>query len=205
MRLVDYEDGYVDLGIFDAVDAAAALVMEGDAFIKVAEEKADKGGIVSVVKERGEDLLKVAARWGNVVVAEVLLNHGVNPSVGMFDAAYMHGDSGNLIVSDSEPDNSVLTLLLKHGADVNFKHDNGETAINVANTPRTVEILLTHGAYPNVHNQWEMTPLHQAAKRSSRYAFEMVSMLLARGANANVKDIDGKTPYDNAISPRPCF
>ena len=65
-----------------------------------------------------------------------------------------------------------------------------------------MEILLTHGADPNVPDQWKMTPLHRAAHRSEGYAFEMVSMLLARGAQANVKDIDGKTPYDNVFTSR---
>lgn len=171
--------------------------------LKVATEKAGKGGLISVVKQRGENLLKLAVRWGNVVVADMLVDHGVNPSMGLFDASYVHGDGGTLLVSDNDPDNNVLILLLNRGADVNFKHENGYAAINVATEggkPRTVEILLTHGADPNVPDQWKMTPLHRATKRSSRYAFEMVSMLLARGAKANVKDIDEKTPYDNGLS-----
>ena len=202
VHLVDYTY-HDDLGIFDAVDAGAVLVGERDAFIKVAEEKAGKGGIVSVVKERGEDLLKLATRWGNVVVAEVLLDQGVNPSVGLFDASYVHGDGGTLIVSNNDPDDSILTFLLKRGADVNFKHENGHAAINLAaegGKPSTVEILLTHGADPNVPDKWKMTPLHRAAHRNEGYAFEMASMLLARGAKANVKDIDGNTPYDNVFT-----
>ena len=198
VHLVDYTY-HDDLGISDALDAAAVLVAERDAFIKVAKEKA-KGGLISVARQRGEGLLKLAVRWGNIVVAEALIDHGVNPSVGLFNASYVHGDGGTVIVSDNDPDNNVLSFLLKRGADVNFKHENGHTAINLATEggkPRTVEILLTHGADPNVPDKWKMTPLHRASKRSEGYAFEMVSMLLARGAKANVKDIDGKTPYDN--------
>ena len=112
VRLIDY-DGY--LGFYDALDAAAALVVERDAFIKVATEKAGKGGLISVVKQRGEYLLGLAARWGNVIVADTLIEHGANPNLGLFDASYVHGDGGTIVVRDSNPDNSVLILLLNRG------------------------------------------------------------------------------------------
>ena len=197
VRIPEY-DGFLD--IYNVLDAAAVLVMDRDAFLSLAEEQ--EGGIAGVVKEQGKLLLKMAAEWGNGVVIDVLLDHGVNPSVGMFNASYVHGDGGSLVVSDNDPNDEILSLLLSRGADVNVRHEHGHAPLNIAaegGKPRTVEILLTHSADPNVPDKWDMTPLHRAASRSVWYSFEMVSMLLARGAEANVKDDEGKTPYDNAL------
>lgn len=197
VRITDY---FGSLDIYNALDAAAVLVMDRDAFLLLAAEQ--EGGIADVVKGRGEHLLRMAAEWGNGVVVDVLLDHGVDPSVGMFDAAYVHGDGGTVIVSDNDPNDEILSTLISRGADVNVRHEHGHAPLNVAaegGKPRTVEILLTHGADPNVPDRWGMTPLHRAAIRSVWYSFEMVSMLLAQGAEANVKDDEGKTPYDNAL------
>ena len=92
-----------------------------------------------------------------------------------------------------------VSRLIQMGADVNectaatFRYP----LISAVSTFRpneasddTVELLLKHGADPNVQNQWKSTALHVAAARSTPKA---VQMLVEYGANVAAVDNEGET------------
>ncbi len=58
-----------------------------------------------------------------------------------------------------------------------------------------VQLLLDHGADPNVRDQGGFTPLHAAAQNGD---VESIHALLINGADAEAKTTEGKTPLDYA-------
>jgi ankyrin repeat protein len=92
---------------------------------------------------------------------------------------------------------AVVSELLEAGADVRPRDGNGRTALMFASTgpdARTVELLLRNGAEVNEADEQEhWTPLMFAAAEGHT---EVVRALLAHGADATLKDIDG----DNAAA-----
>mmetsp|Transcript_26063 Transcript_26063/g.42509 ORF Transcript_26063/g.42509 Transcript_26063/m.42509 type:complete len:387 (+) Transcript_26063:49-1209(+) len=96
-------------------------------------------------------------------------------------------------------DPHAVQLLLKHNADVNVADENGTTPLMAALEekevePLVVEYLLEAKADVNVKLN-HSTPLHLAVKKN---LMDETVLLLAAEADVNVKDAEGKTPFDYA-------
>ena len=68
------------------------------------------------------------------------------------------------------------------------------------NAVEIVRLLLEHGADPNIRastTRHSSTPLHEA---SSRGLLDIAQLLLSYGANVDVKNTKGKTPFQLAAS-----
>ena len=98
------------------------------------------------------------------------------------------------LLAASENENlKILSLLLKVGADVNAKDNNGVTALMVAtlNNTEAVSLLLEAGADVNAKTDWGMTALMVAA--SLNKTPEVIDLLLKHGADINEKSNSGGT------------
>ncbi len=85
-------------------------------------------------------------------------------------------------------------VLLKQGAKVNTKADNGWTPLHDAarkNAAMTAEVLLKGGANVHAKDKYGWTPLHRAAEKDASATAEM---LLKQGADANARNNYGDTP-----------
>jgi ankyrin repeat protein len=106
---------------------------------------------------------------------------------------------------------AIAALLLANGADVNAQSivrqadsdgitRSGETPLTLAllsyQHKEMVELLLTHGADPNVMLAFGVTPLHRAVERNLPYDVEL---LLANGADPNRKGFNWRTPVHLAV------
>ena len=94
----------------------------------------------------------------------------------------------------------VAEYLVKAGAPVNSQSRNGLKAAPIQSAAAAgyadiVNMLLKHGADPNVREQGGYTPLHAAAQNGDK---EMIRILLYGGADLSPKSDDGKTPLDLA-------
>ncbi len=87
----------------------------------------------------------------------------------------------------------VVEVLMKHGADVNAKNNDGWTALMhsaLNDEAEAAEVLLAHGANVNVKDNNGTTALMSAAQEGKT---EVVEALLKHGADVNVKNNNGKT------------
>jgi ankyrin repeat protein len=94
----------------------------------------------------------------------------------------------------------VARVLIERGADVNAPAANAQRvaplhAAAAVQDRATAELLLAHGADPNVKQQLDYTPLHGAASRGD---VELATLLLAHGAERDARGTDGLTPADIA-------
>ena len=114
----------------------------------------------------------------------------------------------------------IAEILISRGADLDAEDPAYSTPLYLAaeqGHPKVVEFLVSKGAEVNVKsNAWGYTPLHRAAWGPVARRFgqgaetfgadpeedykEIVAFLIAKGAEINARDNDGKTPLDQAIT-----
>ena len=91
----------------------------------------------------------------------------------------------------------TIRILLKYGADVNYRTKEGQTLLHGAvlrGREDLVDLVLQHGADINAKDKYGYTSLHLAVSHKNK---EMVELLVARGADVNAKNLQGRTPlYD---------
>ncbi|CAN0022953.1 unnamed protein product, partial [Laminaria digitata] len=94
----------------------------------------------------------------------------------------------------------TMTRLLEHGARVNARDSEGETALLKAarnGQDSAVEVLIRAGADVNVPDSYGRTPLHFAAET---LVMKSAEALLLCGARVNVRDSWGRSPLLRAAS-----
>jgi len=106
--------------------------------------------------------------------------------------------SDPLIDAARSDDLQTVTTLLRQGADVNAREEDGTTplawAANHSNLP-LVEFLLSKGANPDLTNELGVGPLSLAITNGST---EIVKVLLNTRANPNIARESGETPLMTA-------
>ena len=103
-------------------------------------------------------------------------------------------------------DNSVLKLLLAHGADVNARNKEGDTPLLATfDGPHgsfAQSLLIAHGTDVTIHGKYGRTALHYALfsddDRSQGGAFN--DRLIAHGADVNARDQNGQAPLHSAAN-----
>ncbi len=176
----------------------------GSMTLFAAAEQGDLSGVQKLlrlgvdVNQRDADgyiALHYAGRCGDLRVVRSLLaagadvnarsKDGVTPLMASIDMAF------------GKPD--ITLALLEAGSDVNAVDSQGHTALWIATTESSVDVmreLLRRGANPNVRLvAGGNTPLHMAAMNGLA---ERVELLLRFGANATARNDRGQTPLDLA-------
>ncbi|KAI1160567.1 ankyrin [Nemania serpens] len=114
-------------------------------------------------------------------------------------------DSGwtPLMISASVKDGAdVVDVLLRRGADVNQKNNNGQTALHLISSKSNLEVARTLFAHKppascRVRDKRGQYPLHRAAAVGST---PMVKLLIENGSPLNATDIAGYTALHHAIA-----
>ena len=131
---------------------------------------------------RGYTPLMVAAAFGSVKVAEVLLAHGANPLI----ASEVTGDSA-LHLAVRAGSSGVVKLLLDHGVPIGLQSKfSGDTALHYAamiGNRRLVRGLVDRGADLNAPNFKGLRPIQHALKLRRGPAVELLLQLGAHPDN----------------------
>ena len=175
------------LGLSKTLSRAAILVKNREAFLSLLEAE---GEIRQVIREEGEHLLILATRWGNKVVVETLLDYGVNPSVAIFDAAYVHRLGGN-----------PQLVGISQVRDFQFKGVQGTEAFELYRAKRYEEryrfYYLADFGFSNHESERHKLLLHGGGTiiiDNNDPDHEILNLLIARGADVNAIHPRGHTP-----------
>ncbi len=142
---------------------------------------------------KGSPLL-VAANAGNKEIAELLIEKGADVNSADDDG------STSLDWAESEENKEVAALLRKHGGKTGAELWAEESYFGAASLGdiEAVKKHLATGTDVNLMDEeYGAIPLHRAAGGGHK---EVVALLITKGADVNIKDVDSETPLDWAES-----
>ena len=127
-----------------------------------------------------------AIRFADASALQAALDQGISPNATQADGTTA------LMYAVLYSDLNCTRILLEKGADVNRRNEAGATSLMWSvHDPAKVRLLLDRGAQVNVASKEKRTALLIAARQDG--AAEVVSMLLAAGADPNAVDSMGGT------------
>lgn len=162
------------------------------------------GSCIDGYDNGGMTPLHHAAQYSSVRVVEELLRHGADPNLSSrhYKPTQQDGKTALFYAVDPnchKPRNSetILQLILWHGANINKIDNQGLTALYLAAKNGSIsqaQMLLNHGAH--INPQATSNALHAAALARQ---MEMIIWLLTQGSDVNHRDHGNETPIFNAI------
>ncbi len=171
--------------------------------VEVAKLLIARGVPVKAANCHGETALHWAARGGSAEIVELLIT--TNRDVTVVDVSgqtplHCAAQSGRL---------KAARVLISHAADVNavttpWKNTPLLLAARMADNPELIRLLIEAGANVNAVDSRGENALHMIAHFGARHTAETARMLIAAGASALVRNEDGRTPLEAAVSAVGC-
>jgi len=135
-----------------------------------------------------------AVMQGNEQLAELLIDQGSAVNMQNFV-----GETA-LIMAAARGFDKICTLLVENGADTRLASLDGSTPLHMAAAGghlEAIKSLVLHGAFVNVADEEGDVPIHYAVREEQRDAIELLVKYC--GADPNLANEDGETPYDLAL------
>ncbi|KAF4133070.1 Ankyrin repeats domain-containing protein [Phytophthora infestans] len=175
------------------IGASALLTAAWDGCAEIIEFLLEAGQDPDTFDSGGLTAMMVAILRFNVVVMRCVFRNG-------------EAIRRNLVVDWLKEENqllqhilAVVELLLRFGATVNARNQEGSTALHYAGNGDALVVakyLLENGADIDAQDQFGKTPLHHSIREGSLL---VVYLLVSRGAQIDIKDVDWVTPLMLAI------
>ena len=164
--------------------------------LDVIDEESDQGTMENTYNDKIWEAMKLAAKHGHDRVIQLFLERGSFPFLEYEGAARsVYGPQNLLSIAVQEGHESVVRVLLKHGAGVMLWRHLSYTA-QKGDLPM-FKLLVEEPKYnPEVRNGSDWTPLMVAARHGR---VEVVEYLLKLGENPNYRVSDNSTPISSAI------
>uniref|UniRef100_A0A0G4HP08 Uncharacterized protein n=1 Tax=Chromera velia CCMP2878 TaxID=1169474 RepID=A0A0G4HP08_9ALVE len=154
---------------------------------------------VDSTDRRGKTALHVAVSNGHDSIVDLLLQNGADVNAKEANAE-VSGGRTSLHLASKRGDKGMVEQLLTQGADVNAKTNDGLTALQVAlvgGRLNIVKCLVEAGADVNVEEtELKRTALHIFSEHGD---WDMVKLLLRKGAAVDATDRHGQTPLHRAV------
>lgn len=146
--------------------------------------------------------LMVACLHNRYNAAEILLEYCTMADINYENYGNDRDDGHtSLTIACRNGSKQLAFLLLKKGADVNYKCKENISAMHYAcfyGHHIMVDILLDHGADANSKSKWNVTPLMTACARGHKEVVELLLRVDNIGVNIYDTDDRNKTAYDYA-------
>lgn len=162
---------------------SALVVASMNGKIDIVRTLIQAGADVDLRTKYNDTALSLASWKCQSNIIELLLNNRAEPNV----QNTTYGSTPLMLLVSYCNDTKSVKALLRKGARVDSKNNDGDTALMTAASKghaAIVSILLDNGANVNLGGWSDQTALYLAAEKGHT---EIVDMLLARGADSNVK------------------
>lgn len=190
MNSAEFEKSVINQALFQAVSKSQSA----SDHLRCVERLLTQGN-PNFKDQNGVSLLMIAAKLGQIQLAELLMDCGstVDDKDKEMKTALMYA------VESCYGDNvDVVKFLLEKKAKVNTQDLQGNSPLHHSAERgyfNSMQVLLDFGAYINTENKEKNTPLHLASKNG----FELcVELLISKKANIYSTNTSNKTPQDLA-------
>lgn len=148
---------------------------------------------VDVNDKENRTPLSIACEMGNYDAVEFLISN----FDAYIDAQDIRGNSPILYAAANGHPEIVLYLLKRNPQ--KLLNNMGQSALHLTNSVEVLNIFIQMNANPNMLDLRYRTPLHYNAARGNT---KLIEVLLDNGADCNIRDKEGFTPLEVAISCR---
>ncbi|XP_058793596.1 serine/threonine-protein phosphatase 6 regulatory ankyrin repeat subunit B-like [Phymastichus coffea] len=154
------------------------------------------GANINIQSLKGSTPLHIALRKVHLDLIKIYLKYNFNPNIAEYESGCtpLHiAASNDLLAPDSE---EIINALLAKNADIHAKKNDGQTSLHLAALtrycPSRLTPLLELDCNVDCQDNAGKTPLHMACLNRNA---KNVENLLNKGADINVKDGSGCTPF----------
>jgi ankyrin repeat protein len=188
----------------------ALIISIREKYYSIFKNLLDKGANVNVSNYHGDTPLSIAVGLGNIPIINLLIEKGayVNHLNELGNTLLMEVCRG--VIKNRKDQNTIISLLLKSGINLNAKNIYGNSAISYSiNTKnlRLLKHLLKLGADINILDANGNTLVHKIVllalfeRLKNKELDEIIDILIANGINPNIRNNDGYTPLHLAVKP----
>jgi len=141
----------------------------------------------------GYDAIQIAALYNQEEIVAFLLDIGYPVN----NIASNNNSSLHCAIRSANP--AIVEAIIKNGCDINITSLYGSPLHEAVNNLALINLLLEHGANPNIQGKHGYTPLHILCRLNHKDVIPVFQLLIKHGADMNIQSNNGCTAFHLAI------